>query len=90
VWISDRLPDSAVCLVAAEHGPTSTSSACSPASGASPLLAKTILEVNPRHQLIVARAGLSADTRAFTDDAVHLLFEASARPNEFYIGQKLS
>ena len=31
--------------------------------------------MNPRHPLIVALAGLSADARAFKDDAVHLLFD---------------
>jgi molecular chaperone HtpG len=39
--------------------------------------------VNPRHQLIVALAGLSTDARAFKDDAVHLLFdEARVRDGE--------
>jgi molecular chaperone HtpG len=31
--------------------------------------------VNPRHQLIVALAGLSPDARALKDDTVHLLFD---------------
>jgi molecular chaperone HtpG len=37
--------------------------------------AKPILEVNSRHQLIVALAELSPDARAFKEDAVHLLFD---------------
>jgi hypothetical protein len=32
---------------------------------------KPILEVNPRHQHIVALAGLSPDARASKDDTVH-------------------
>jgi molecular chaperone HtpG len=31
--------------------------------------------MNPRHQFIVALAGLSPDARAFKEDAVHLLFD---------------
>jgi len=31
--------------------------------------------VNPRHQLIIALAGLSPEARSFKDDAVHLLFD---------------
>jgi molecular chaperone HtpG len=75
VWISDRLTDSAVCLVAAEHGPDRQLERLLAGVRRFASAAKPILEVNPRHQLIVALAGLSADTRAFKDDAVHLLFD---------------
>jgi hypothetical protein len=60
-----------VCLVAAEHGPDRLLAGAGRIASA----AEPILEVNPRHQLIVALAGLSADARAFKDDAVHLLFD---------------
>jgi molecular chaperone HtpG len=37
--------------------------------------AKPILEVNPRHPLIVSLAGLGADEKGFKDDAAHLLLD---------------
>jgi len=75
VRISDRLTDSAVCLVAAEHGPDRQLERLLAGAGRIASAAKPILEVNPRHQLIVALAGLSPDARALKDDAVHLLFD---------------
>ena len=73
--VSDRLTDSAVCLVAAEHGPDRQLEKLLAGAGRITSAAKPILEVNPRHQLIVALAGLSDDERAFKDDAAHLLFD---------------
>jgi molecular chaperone HtpG len=75
VRISDPLTDSAVCLVAAEHGPDRQLKRLLAGVGRIASAAKPILEVNPRHQLIAALAGLSADALAFKDDAVHLLFD---------------
>jgi molecular chaperone HtpG len=75
VRVSDRLTDSAVCLVAAEHGPDRQLERLLAGAGRITSAAKPILEVNPRHQLIVALAGLSDDERAFKDDAAHLLFD---------------
>jgi molecular chaperone HtpG len=75
VRISDRLTDSAVCLVAAEHGPDRQFERLLAGAGHIASAAKPILEVNPRHQLIIALAGLSPDARSFKDDAVHLLFD---------------
>jgi len=69
------LTDSAACLVAAEHGPDRQLERLLAGAGRIASVAKPILEVNPRHPLIVALAGLSADARAFKDDAVHLLFD---------------
>ena len=43
--------------------------------GRLPSAAKPILEVNPRHELIVALAGLAESDRAFKEDAAHLLFD---------------
>ena len=62
--ISDRLTDSAVCLVAAEHGPDHQLERLLAGAGRIASAAKPILEVNPRHPLIVALAGLSPDARA--------------------------
>jgi molecular chaperone HtpG len=75
VRVSDRLTDSAVCLVAAEHGPDRQLERLLAGAGRITSAAKPILEVNPRHQLIVALAGLGDDERAFKDDAAHLLFD---------------
>ena len=38
-------------------------------------MSKPILEVNPRHELVVALAALGEDERAFTEDAARLLFD---------------
>jgi molecular chaperone HtpG len=75
VRVSDRLTDSAVCLVAAEHGPDRQLERLLAGAGRITSAAKPILEVNPRHQLIVMLAGLSDDERAFKEDAVNLLFD---------------
>ena len=72
--MSDRLTDSAVCLVAAEHGPDRQLEKLLAGAGRITSAAKPILEVNPRHQLIVALAGLGDGERAFKEDAVHLVF----------------
>jgi molecular chaperone HtpG len=75
VRISDRLTDSAVCLVAPEGGPDRALEKILASAGRLPSAAKPILEVNPRHELIVVLAGLSESDRAFKEDAAHLLFE---------------
>jgi molecular chaperone HtpG len=75
VRVSDRLTDSAVCLVAAEHGPDRQLEKILAGAGRIVSAAKPILEVNPRHQLIVALAGLGDDEHAFKADAAFLLFD---------------
>jgi molecular chaperone HtpG len=72
---SDRLTDSAVCLVAPEGGPDRALERILASAGRLPSAAKPILEVNPRHDLIVALAGLAESERAFKEDAAHLLLE---------------
>jgi len=37
--------------------------------------AKPILEINPRHDIVVALASLGADDLTFKQDAAHLLFD---------------
>ena len=75
VRLSDRLTDSAVCLVAPEGGPDRALERILTNAGRLPSAAKPILEVNPRHELIVALAGLGESERAYKEDAAHLLFE---------------
>jgi molecular chaperone HtpG len=75
VRVSDRLTDSAVCLVAAEHGPDRQLERLLAGAGRITTAAKPILEVNPRHPLIVSLAGLGEDERSFKDDAAHLLLD---------------
>jgi molecular chaperone HtpG len=75
VRLSDRLTDSAVCLVAPEHGPDRQLEKLLIGAGRLKTAAKPILEINPRHEIIKALASLSDDDRAFKDDAAHLLFD---------------
>ncbi len=71
---SERLTDSAVCLVAPEHGPDRQLEKMLAGSGRLPgEAAKPILEINPRHAMIVSLSA-TADG-AFKTDAVHLLFD---------------
>jgi molecular chaperone HtpG len=75
VRVSDRLTDSAVCLVAAEHGPDRQLERLLAGAGRITTAAKPILEVNPHHPLIVSLAGLGEDEKSFKDDAAHLLLD---------------
>ena len=75
VRVSDRLTDSAVCLVAPESGPDRALEKLLAGAGRLTAASKPILEVNPRHQLVVALAALGDDERAFKEDAAHLLFD---------------
>jgi molecular chaperone HtpG len=75
VRASDRLTDSAVCLVAPEHGPDRQLEKLLAGAGRIKSAAKPILEINPRHDIVVALAALSDDDLAFKQDAAHLLFD---------------
>ena len=75
VRASDRLTDSAVCLVASEHGPDRSLEKLLAGSGRVISAAKPVLEINPRHGLVVALAQLGDDDKAFKEDAAHLLFD---------------
>ena len=72
---SDRLTDSPVCLVAPEHGPDRQLEKLLAGAGRLTTAAKPILEVNPRHDIIMTLASLGDDDRAFKQDAAHLLFD---------------
>jgi len=75
VRASDRLTDSAVCLVAAEGGPDRALERILAGAGRLPSASKPVLEVNPRHDIVVALSKLGDAERAFKEDAAHLLFD---------------
>jgi molecular chaperone HtpG len=75
VRASDRLTDSAVCLVASEHGPDRSLEKLLQGSGRVVSAQKPILEINPRHGLVTALAELGDDDKSFKEDAAHLLFD---------------
>ena len=72
---SDRLTESAVCLVAPEHGPDRQFERLLNAAGRLDKAAKPVLEINPRHERIAALAKLGKDERAFKEDIAHLLYD---------------
>jgi molecular chaperone HtpG len=75
VRASDRLTDSAVCLVAPEFGPDRQLEKLLAGAGRIKTAAKPVLEINPRHQMVVALAALGDDERAFKEDTARLLFD---------------
>ena len=75
VRASDRLTDSAVCLVAGESGPDRALEKLLAGAGRLNAASKPILEVNPRHQLVVALAALGDGERSLKEDAAHLLLD---------------
>jgi len=75
VRASDRLTDSAVCLVAADAGPDRALEKLLAGAGRLNATSKPILEVNPRHALVVALAALGDGERTLKEDAAHLLFD---------------
>jgi molecular chaperone HtpG len=74
VRVSDRLTDSAVCLVAPEDGPDRSLEKLLAGSGRAVTAAKPVLEINARHELVTSLAGLDGDN-AFKEDAAHLLYD---------------
>ena len=72
---SDRLTDSAVCLVAPNAGPDRALERILAGAGRLSAASKPILEVNPQHELIGALAALADSERSFKEDAAHLLFD---------------
>jgi len=75
VRASDRLTDSAVCLVAPDTGPDRALERLLAGAGRLNVASKPILEVNPHHKLVIALAALGDSERAFKEDAAHLLFD---------------
>ncbi len=75
VRASERLTDSAVCLVAADSGMDRQLERILAASGQAMPAAKPVLEINPRSPLIAKLAALGEDETALREDAAHLLFD---------------
>ena len=75
VRASERLTDSAVCLVAPDTGPDRALEKLLAGAGRLTAAAKPILEVNPRHRLIVALSALDEEERTLKEDAAHLLLD---------------
>ncbi|MGA2944003.1 MAG: molecular chaperone HtpG, partial [Xanthobacteraceae bacterium] len=75
VRASDRLTDSAVCLVAPDSGPDRALERILAGAGRRGSASKPILEINPRHETVAALAALGEGEQEFKQDAVHLLFD---------------
>jgi molecular chaperone HtpG len=75
VRASDRLTDSAVCLVAPDAGLDRALEKILAGAGRLNASSKPILEVNPRHPLVVALAALGENERTLKEDAAHLLLD---------------
>jgi molecular chaperone HtpG len=75
VRASERLTESAVCLVAPESGMDRQLERLLARAGQLPSATKPILEINPRHDLIVALASLGDDEQNLRDDVAHLLLD---------------
>ncbi len=75
VRASDRLTDSAVCLVAPDTGPDRALERILAGAGRLSSASKPILELNPQHELVAALATLGDAEREFKEDAAHLLFD---------------
>ena len=75
VRASDRLTDSAVCLVAPETGMDRELERLLAGAGKIKTAVRPILEINPRHELVMALAKLGEEEKALKEDAAHLLFD---------------
>jgi molecular chaperone HtpG len=75
VRASDRLTESAACLVAPESGLDRQLERLLARAGQLGSAAKPILELNPRHELIAALANLGEDAQTLREDAAHLLLD---------------
>jgi molecular chaperone HtpG len=75
VRASERLTDSAVCLVAPALGMDRALERMLAGAGRLNSASKPILEVNPHHAIVVSLAGLGEAERAFKEDATHLLLD---------------
>ncbi|RYE33064.1 MAG: molecular chaperone HtpG [Hyphomicrobiales bacterium] len=73
VRASDRLTDSAVCLVAPDSGPDRQFEKLLSAAGRLDSAARPILEINPQHALVTRLAAL--EDEALRDDIAHLLLD---------------
>ncbi|CAD7340576.1 molecular chaperone HtpG [Sphingomonadales bacterium 56] len=74
VRVSERLTESLVCLVAAEHGMDRQLEKLLAAAGRGGGASAPVLELNPRHNLIVGLSGLQ-DGSSLREDAAWLLLD---------------
>ena len=75
VRASDRLTESAVCLVAAEQGMDRQLEKLLAGAGRAGAAANPVLEINPRHDVIGRLSTLGEGERSLREDAAHLLFD---------------
>ncbi|WP_404710116.1 molecular chaperone HtpG [Sphingomonas sp. MMS24-J13] len=75
VRVSDRLTESAVCLVAPEHAMDRQLEKLLAGAGRLDATAKPVLEINPRHALIAKLSEAGEGDQALREDAAHLLFD---------------
>ncbi|QRM33785.1 molecular chaperone HtpG [Microvirga sp. VF16] len=75
VRASERLTESAVCLVASETGMDRQLERLLARAGQLGSAAKPVLEINPRHDLVVALADLGDVEQTLREDAAHLLLD---------------
>jgi molecular chaperone HtpG len=74
VRVSERLTESAVCLVAPEHGMDRQLEKILAGAGQLAAAAKPVLEINPRHPLI-SKLGEDGADEGLREDAAHLLLD---------------
>ena len=75
VKASDRLTESAVCLVAPDGGPDRQIERLLSAAGRLDNATKPVLEINPRNERILALARLDDRDLAFRQDMAYLLYD---------------
>ena len=75
VRASDRLTESAVCLVAADHAMDRQLEKLLAGAGRLPGGSKPVLEINPQHELVAALSRLGDADQALQEDAARLLFD---------------
>lgn len=75
VRTSDRLTESAVCLVAPDHGMDRQLEKLLAGAGRLDAKAKPVLEVNPRHALVEKLSALEGGDNDVRADAAHLLLD---------------
>ena len=75
VRASDRLTESAVCLVAPEHGMDRQLERLLAGAGRLDAAAKPVLEINPHHALVEKLGAVGSGDQDLRADAAHLLFD---------------
>ncbi len=75
VRASERLTESAVCLVAPENAMDRQLEKLLAGAGRLSTTAKPILEINPRHELIAKLSGAESGDSGFREDVAHLLLD---------------